>query len=147
MSAAQPQLEFELEEPGDDAIADKVFEILRNLLQPDTDFSLNDAAEQITESLPEGGSYSTEVGSFLWTCYELAQQIPYNHPSMTKLITLVHTCLDSPRLVKGHEVRHFYTANNDSPFHVLMSLPGDRAHCYSKLAETLADCWNSEYSP
>jgi hypothetical protein len=107
-------MEFELEEPGDDGIADKVFEILRNVLQPDTDLSLNDAAQRIAESLPEGGSYSTEVGSFLWTYYELAQRIPYNHPSMIKLIALIDTCLNSPRLINESEVHHLFASiNND----------------------------------
>lgn len=97
---ATERLNFQLEEPGDDPLSDQVFDILRNTLQPDCEISLEVAAQQIESLLPEGHPYSHEVDCFLTTCYEVAEQIPYYHVSMTRLVTVVDLCLNSSRFKK-----------------------------------------------
>jgi hypothetical protein len=64
---------------------DKVFVILRDLLQPDTTLSLESAAESVLALLPENAPLSTEIWSFGEVCFELSEQIPYHHPSQLKL--------------------------------------------------------------
>lgn len=68
---------------------DKVFVILRDLLQPDTTLSLESAAESVLALLPEKAPLSTEIWSFGEVCFELSEQIPYHHPSQLKLARLL----------------------------------------------------------
>lgn len=89
------RLDLQLEEPGDGPLSDHVFDIIRNTLQPDSVLPPETAVQEIGALLPEGKPYSSEVGTFLETCYEVADQIPYSHPSNTKLITLVYSTLNS----------------------------------------------------
>lgn len=119
-------LDLRLEEPGDDPISDQVMDILRDTLQPDGKTSLESAVEQITALLPKGRPSSTEVGSFVETCFEAAEQIPYSHPSMIKLVTIIDRCLKSSQLSKEDEA------------------PSDRVQ---KLGETLRDWWESTFRP
>ncbi|CAK4032227.1 Hypothetical predicted protein [Lecanosticta acicola] len=128
---ASPQrLSLQLEEPGDDPLADQVFDILqRALQQPDGEVSLETAAEQITALLPCGRPYSTEVAIFLMTCCEVAEQIPYSHASMIRLVTIIDSCLHSSR---------FATKDDGGET--------DATLRYQTLSETLRDWWNSELS-
>lgn len=77
---------------------EKVFVILRDFLQPDTTLSLVSAMESITEILPEGAPESTEVWSFGTICLDLAEQIPYHHPSHQKLARLLEYLGESTKL-------------------------------------------------
>lgn len=92
------RLNFQLEEPGDDPLCDKIIDVLAQVLQPENTTPLNAAVDQIVVLLPQGQPYSDEVGDFLTTCYEAAEQIPYDHPSMIKLVTVIDSCLNSPGL-------------------------------------------------
>jgi hypothetical protein len=116
------RLNLQLEEPGDDLLSDQAFDILRDTLQPDSESPLETAVQKIVALLPEGKPYSREVGVFLETCYEMADQIPYSHPSMTKLTNLVYLTLWQAQDKTGEKVQ---------------STP------YQKLVETIRDWWNS----
>lgn len=145
MSAIE-RLDLRLEEPGDDPLSDKIFEILCKTLQPDGELSLESAARQISSLLPEGQPYSDKVGRFLTTCYEVAEQIPYSHPSMIKLVSVIDACLNSSKFLDatGTEV-----SNSDELCHlrhILIALPdaqSDPTWRYQKLGETLRDWWDS----
>ncbi|KAI0479322.1 hypothetical protein GGR56DRAFT_634446 [Xylariaceae sp. FL0804] len=63
--------------------------ILRNFLQPDSATSLDEAAGSILKLIPPNASHSTEVRIFGDYCVELADQIPYYHPSHLKLARLL----------------------------------------------------------
>ncbi|SMR45609.1 unnamed protein product [Zymoseptoria tritici ST99CH_1E4] len=95
LKAARALLYFQLEEPDDDPLSDDVFGILRNTLQPDSELPLETAVQQITALLLDARLYSREVRVFLETCYKLAEQIPYSHPSMIKLVALIDSVLGS----------------------------------------------------
>jgi len=84
------RLDLQLEEPGDDPLSDQVFDIIRDILQPDSELPLDTAVKRTVALLPDGKPYSREVGTFLETCYEVADQIPCSHPSMTRLSTLIY---------------------------------------------------------
>jgi hypothetical protein len=62
------------------------------------------------------------VYSLLFTCYEVAEQIPYAHASMTKLVSLIYGCLNSSRLARRDDDR------------------------YQMLGEALRDWWDSMYT-
>ena len=126
--ASSARLDLKLEDPGDDLLSDQAFDILRDTLQPDSETPLETAVQKIVALLPEGKPYSREVGVFLETCYELADQIPYSHPSMTKLTTLVYSTLNS-----------VWQSQVDKVGKEAQSTP------YQKLVETLRDWWNSRF--
>jgi hypothetical protein len=127
--SSSARLDLQLEEPGDNPLSDQVFDIIRNTLQPDSELSLEIAVQQIGALLPEGKPYSSEVGTFLETCYEVADQIPYSRPSMTKLTTLVYSTLNA--VWQSHVDKTGEKAQNTP---------------YQKLVETLRDWWNSRSS-
>lgn len=67
----------------------KVFLILRDYLQPDSKTSLESAVQSILSLIPENASMSNEVCLVGEVCLELAEQIPYHHPSQLKLVRIV----------------------------------------------------------
>jgi hypothetical protein len=74
------------------------FEILNKALQPDSGFSVEDAVSQLTALFSEGKPDSIEMGDFIGTCLEMAEAIPYTHPSMLKLVSILDLCLRSEQL-------------------------------------------------
>lgn len=70
---------------GTDYSETRVAAILRDFLQPDTKLSLQEAAKAILVLIPANASGYAEVCSFGEICVELAEQIPYHHPSQLKL--------------------------------------------------------------
>jgi hypothetical protein len=124
--SSSARLDLQLEEAGDDPLSDQVFDIVRNTLQADSELPLETAVQEIGTLLPEGKPYSSEVGTFLETCYEVADQIPYFHPSMTKLTTLVYSILN---FVWQSQIDKVGENAQDTP--------------YQRLVETLRDWWNS----
>jgi hypothetical protein len=77
---------------------DKVFTILRNFLQPNSLTSLKSAAQSILDLLPQNAQLSSEVGFFGELCIDLAEQVPYNHPSQLKFARLLQYLSRSPKL-------------------------------------------------
>ena len=68
----------------------KTFAILRDYLEPDTQSSLESTACSILNLLPEKDpNHGIEVRSFSDLCIEIAEQIPYHHPSQLKLVELL----------------------------------------------------------
>jgi hypothetical protein len=127
--SSSARLDLQLEEPGDDPLSDQVFDIIRNTLQPDSELPLETAVKEIAALLPEGKPCSSEVGTFLETCYEVTDQIPYSHPSMAKLTTLVYSTLN---FVWQSQIDKVGENAQDTP--------------YQRLVETLRDWWNSRSS-
>jgi hypothetical protein len=82
--------------------ATKIADILRDVLQPDSAMSLEDAANSLLAVIPVNAPQSGEVRVFGDYCLELAEQIPYNHPSVTKL----------PRLLRIMNVSSKFTIRN-----------------------------------
>lgn len=78
----------------------KVFPVLRDFLQPDTTLSLESAAQSILENLPENAPMSNQVYTFCTLCFELAEQIPYNHPSQVKFARLLEYMGQSTRVTQ-----------------------------------------------
>lgn len=126
--SSSARLDLQLEEPGEDPLSDQIFDIIRDTLQPDSELHLETVAHKIGALLPERKPYSREVGTFLETCYEAADQIPYSHPSMTKLTNLVSSTLNS---VWQSQIDNTGEKAQDGP--------------YQKLVETLRDWWNSKF--
>jgi len=99
--SATGRLSLRLEEPGDDTLNDQVFGILQTTLQPDCPISLDTAVDQLVGLLPSGQTYTSEVTTFLCCCYEVAEQIPYSHPSMDRLVTIIYLSLNSATFTGG----------------------------------------------
>lgn len=84
---------------GTDYSAARVAAILRDFLQPDTKLSLQEAANSLLVLIPANASNNAEVCSFGGICMELAEQIPYHHPSQLKLSQLLHYLSRSPKFM------------------------------------------------
>ena len=89
-------LDLKIEIPTD-ALTYKFFCILRDYLQPDTTLTLHSTALSVLELLPNDDPQSIEVAFFGETCVELAEQIPYHHPSQIKLAGLLESIGDSEK--------------------------------------------------
>lgn len=80
-------LSFKIEDP-DDVLINKIFQILQDFLQPSSRLTVEDAARSILALLPDKAPVSTEVWVFGETCLEIAEQVPYHHPSQIKFAAL-----------------------------------------------------------
>lgn len=87
-----------MEGPTGHTLTDKIFQLLRGFLQPDTNMTLQSTAQSILDLLPEKDPQSTEIWSFGEICIELAEQIPYYHPSQLKLAALLEYLGKSTKL-------------------------------------------------
>lgn len=76
-----------------------VFKILNEFLQPNSELSLQSAADSILKLLPEA-PHSNEVAEFGRIVIELARQIPYHHPAHVKLAALMEEVTMSTKLMK-----------------------------------------------
>lgn len=103
MSSMEPKLSHE--EAADKSAEvsaysdDKVFIILRDFLQPSSSLSLKSTVEAIIDLLPDN-ALSNEVWSFGSVCFELAEQIPYYHPSQQKLARLLEELVESDKITE-----------------------------------------------
>lgn len=77
---------------------ESVFIILRDFLQPNTALSLELVVKSLSDLLPDNASESTEVYSFGAVCLDLAQQIPYHHPSHQKMARLLESMGSSTKV-------------------------------------------------
>lgn len=105
-------LDLKMEDPPGDAIPDQTFALLRDFLQPDSTLTLEFTARSIENLLPGKAPLSTEVWDFGESCIEVAEQIPYHHPSQLKLAELLEYLANSPKLGQAHTskvsyIRHF----------------------------------------
>lgn len=80
----------------------KVFLILRNFLQPNSTISLSDAVDRVVDILPDGWSNLRDIN---WLCFDLAEQIPYYHPSHLKLARLLWGIGKSEKLVEKSNLK------------------------------------------
>lgn len=67
----------------------KVFNLLKDFFQPDTQNTLQGTVEVILKLLPDDAPMSNEVAGVADVCLEMAEQIPYHHPSQIKLARVV----------------------------------------------------------
>lgn len=73
--------------------------ILRDYLQSDCKFSIDDIGDSIIALVPTKSESSDEVYSFARLCVEIAEQIPYDHPAQTQLIRLLQYLSRSPKFL------------------------------------------------
>ncbi|KAM0800256.1 hypothetical protein BDR22DRAFT_852342 [Usnea florida] len=70
-----------------DSYSLETFAILRDYLEPETQLSIESTASSILNLMPEKDSHlGVEGRSFSDLCIEMAEQIPYHHPSQLKLV-------------------------------------------------------------
>lgn len=93
---------------GTDYSEARVAAILRDFLQPDTKLSVQEAAESLLVLIPANASNNAEVCSFGGICVELAEQIPYHHPSQLKLVQLLHYLSRSPKFMYKYTLTVIY---------------------------------------
>ncbi|PGH14740.1 hypothetical protein AJ79_02906 [Helicocarpus griseus UAMH5409] len=74
------------EPPG---FSEKVFDILGDYLQSDTTLTIESAAGCIVDLLPDNDPRHIDIYSLAGLFFDFAEQIPYHHPSMHKLVMLV----------------------------------------------------------
>jgi hypothetical protein len=89
---------------GTDYSDAKVATILRDFLQPDTKITLKEAAISLLALIPANASGYGEVCSFGEICVELAEQIPYHHPSQQKLAQLLRYLSGSPKFMYKYSI-------------------------------------------
>ena len=79
----------------------RVFRILNKVLQPESTVTAEDAAGALASLLPLAPpDGSDELSSIMEVFLEIAWQIPYNHPSMIKLVRTTLCVLDSNRSLR-----------------------------------------------
>ncbi|PWY95903.1 hypothetical protein BO94DRAFT_620264 [Aspergillus sclerotioniger CBS 115572] len=83
-----------------DELSAKVFHILNDYLQPDTEMPLFSAVKSILDILP-GAPLSDEIYVVGEIVLELAKQIPYHHPSQAKLARVMEGLTNSPKFTTG----------------------------------------------
>lgn len=71
---------------GYDRYEYSVFIVVEKFLQPHSNISIEEAADSVIEIFPAGHSDLTPINS---VCLDLAEQIPYTHPSLVKLSRLL----------------------------------------------------------
>ncbi|CAF9921354.1 hypothetical protein IMSHALPRED_005160 [Imshaugia aleurites] len=81
-------LDLKIEGP-EGPFGNEIFHLLRRFLQAEKAVTMESTAQSILALLPENGSLSTDVWIFGEICIELAEQIPYHHPSQLKLVGLL----------------------------------------------------------
>ena len=84
-------LSFQFEEPADDPISDQLLDLLESSLQPEANVSAEAIAKGMAAILPGGTLFI-----LILTCFDIAQQIPYTHVSMPKLVAALDLCLQTP---------------------------------------------------
>lgn len=93
---------------GTDYSEARVAAILRDFLQPDTKLSLQEAARSLLVLIPANASEHAEVCSFGEICVELAEQLPYHHPSQLKFVQLLHYLSMSPKFMYKYPLTVMY---------------------------------------
>lgn len=78
-----------------------VFQILEDFLQPGSASSLQEAANHAIEIFVRAGWDYANMRALNVVCTELAEQIPYNHPSQLKLARFLWVVGRSHRQFKG----------------------------------------------
>ena len=76
------------------------FKHLRDFLQPDTDKALWDTIDSILEIIPEA-PLSSEVLIAGQISLEIAEQIPWDHPSQMRLAQVMQALATSPKISEG----------------------------------------------
>lgn len=121
MSAAR--LILEPGEVDEDSFFVEVYSILRDSLQPESKLSSEETASKIGRMMPERKLYSSDVAGLYSICFEIAEQIPYDHISMPKHVAILDLCIN------------FHDNQNAKP---------DTAERYQILGEELRDTWNGK---
>ncbi len=89
---------------GTDYSEARVATILRDFLQHNTKMSLKETATLLLVLIPSNASEHSEVCSFGGICVELAEQIPYHHPSQLKFVQLLGFLSMSPKFSYKYSV-------------------------------------------
>ena len=87
------------EDSEQQAVDQRAFLVLRDYLQPDSEAALSAASASILNMLPEEDPKELSILSLSELCIELAEQIPYSHPSQMKLVRLLQQVAQSPKAV------------------------------------------------
>ena len=82
-------LKLKLVEPTDNPVESKMFNIFDDYLHPYSVRSLVSTVEAIIDMLPEKKMPWHPASLLVPMCVELAEQIPYHHPSQHKLVRLI----------------------------------------------------------
>ncbi|KFY34462.1 hypothetical protein V494_06758 [Pseudogymnoascus sp. VKM F-4513 (FW-928)] len=120
-----PQCDLDTPE-GYDSVDYRVCLVLRDFLQPDSTMSPIDAAESVIDAFPY--KYP-DLRQLISVCFEIAEQIPYDHPSHPKLVRLLWLI--------GQSAHHFEKPRQKNPTAGSSHLR--IAEFYSCLAEATID--------
>ena len=141
-------------EPPLSTLEGKLFPILRDFLQPDNTLTVDSTAVKVLALLPAADPHSTDIWSFGRLCIELAEQIPYHHPSQLKLSALFESLSRSTQLgtivtdkVKPSGISSFWTLIFN---HHSKDAKAGRFFSYQRFGEALRDnlgCRSREVFP
>ena len=95
-------LHFKLEEDGGD-FSEKWFPFLSSYLQPEFDMTLGAKVQSTIDLLAEEAASTNESYNLSMLYIELAEQIPYHHPSQLKLARLVKRIGESEKAIHVSE--------------------------------------------
>ena len=106
-------LDLKLADYSDGAsVPNKPFQVLRTYLEPWNSTSMDEAAAEIIDLLPDDDPRESAMYEFGGICCEIGEQIPYNHPSHYKFAALLHRLGKSTKLCPtSTEVIHKYLSD------------------------------------
>ena len=79
--------------------------LLRDFVQPQSTLTIESTAETLEDSLLGDDPLSGQVYTFGENCIEIAEQIPYHHPSQHRLVALLEYLANSPKLGRADGIR------------------------------------------
>lgn len=94
-----------LDEKGSRPLDTKLATTLSEYIRPQSQVSLQSAAQSILASLPADKPYSDEGFALATLVVEVAAQIPYQHPSHARLVRLLKYLTRSPKLVSRSSMK------------------------------------------
>lgn len=94
------------------------YTILSDAIQPDTKTTTETTVDQIVKYIPKDGT--SETLNFLDLCFDVGEQIHYNHPSQSKLVTIMDLVLKDPKVVspRGDAVSSLQDNSADRKMHI-----------------------------
>lgn len=93
-------LNFEFDEPFGSDLEANYFNLINAFLQPDSQASVQDVANEILEISPQKDPNQETRSKLASVAAEMASQIPYTHPSMSRLGNLIAQVFNSRRDVQ-----------------------------------------------
>ena len=122
---------------------DRTYELLRDFLQPESAESSETTMHKIAALLPGKAPMSPEMLAVVHTFIELAEQIPYYHPSLLKLVDLLVRLGRSTKFIQITKSKVLEPSSDHMTqvtlTNTLQNSQTEEYYCFQQLGQTLRD--------